>query len=322
MCGRTCCNLHKNIYIKASCQYNSGTCQYEQPEWKHINNAGLSYVPSINCTPQSITPVLTSGQHFTKQAETPAHVVPMLWGIIPPWHMGDFRSHGLSTNNCRVESLTTSKLYSPSLDQGKRCVVLCEGFYEWQTTKKTAKKQPYFIYASQKPGVQVENVLSWESGVYSGEDGWTGPSLLYLAGIFNKWQHQDGDSIYSYSIITMEANSHFSWLHHRMPAVLSNESEVKDWLNYSQVSNSRAMTLLKPVNNLQWHPVGYGVGNSRNKSADCNARVDLSKTVESKSSQMMMAWLKKTGPAASGKREGENETENEHEHVSKKQKPN
>lgn len=319
MCGRTCCNHNKDIYIKASCQYNSASSQYETPEWKNLNNAGLSYIPSINCTPQSVTPVLVSGQHFTKQAESLINMVPMLWGIIPPWHTGDYRSHGLSTNNCRIESMTTSKLYSPSLEHGKRCVVLCEGFYEWQTTKKTDKKQPYYIYATQKPDVQIESVATWENGVFSSEAGWQGPSLLYLAGIFNKWQHQDGDSIYSYSILTMETNSHFSWLHHRMPAVLCNDGEVKDWLNYSQVSTSRALTLLKPVTSLQWHPVGFGVGNSRNKSADCNVRIDLKKTVESKSSKMMMAWLNRSAPV-SVKREGETKTEDEH--VSKKQKPN
>ena len=63
---------------------------------------------------------------------------------------GDFKSHGLSTNNCRLENIKGSKLYSPPLSHGKRCVVLCEGFYEWQTTKKDASvKQPYFIYAPQ-----------------------------------------------------------------------------------------------------------------------------------------------------------------------------
>uniref|UniRef100_A0A8D9E4S1 Abasic site processing protein HMCES n=1 Tax=Cacopsylla melanoneura TaxID=428564 RepID=A0A8D9E4S1_9HEMI len=291
MCGRTCCNLNKDIYINASCRYNSSECHYEAPEWKQLSNAGLDFTPSINCAPQSITPVLVSSDHF------PAHsgniMVPMLWGMIPPWYSGNYASHGLSTNNCRLENITTSKLYSPSLEQGKRCVVLCEGFYEWQTTKRTPKKQPYFVYASQKPGVKVESVQDWNFGELSRETGWSGPALLFMAGIFNKWRHEDGDWIYSYSILTMESNPHFSWLHHRIPAVLSTGTQVMEWLNYSKVSSGQALNMLTPVTSLQWHPVAHGVGNSRNKSLDCNARIDLSKTGESKSSQMMLSWLGK-----------------------------
>ena len=41
---------------------------------------------------------------------------PMLWGLVPPWHRGPApTTHGLSTNNCRVEGVAASKLYSPSL---------------------------------------------------------------------------------------------------------------------------------------------------------------------------------------------------------------
>lgn len=35
-----------------------------------------------------------------------------------------------------------------------------------------------------------------------------------------------GKPIYSYSIITMESNSTLSWLHHRMPAILTSDEEV------------------------------------------------------------------------------------------------
>lgn len=315
MCGRTCCNLSKDIYIKASCQYNSAKACYETPQYKHLSNNDMDYAPSINCTPQSITPVLISSEHFKGESDVANTLVPMLWGMIPPWHSGDYSNHGLSTNNCRLENITSSKLYSPSLEQGKRCVVMCEGFYEWQTTKKTPKKQPYFVYATQSPGVKVESVTSWNSGEFTKEAGWCGPSLLYLAGIFNKWKHKEGDWIYSYSILTMEANDHFSWLHHRMPAVLSSEREVNEWLNYTAVSTGQALNMVKPVTSLQWHPVDHGVGNSRNKSDKCNVRIDLSKTAESKSSQLMMSWL---GRGSSGKRESSSDEQN----ASKKQKPN
>ena len=69
---------------------------------------------------------------------------PMLWGLVPPWHRGPApTTHGLSTNNCRVEGVAASKLYSPSL-ASRRCVVVCEGFYEW-CKQETGIKQPYLV---------------------------------------------------------------------------------------------------------------------------------------------------------------------------------
>lgn len=80
---------------------------------------------------------------------------------------GDFKNHNLSTNNCRLENIKSSKLYSPILLNGGRCVILAEGFYEWQTTNKLAKtKQPYYIYAPQDDGIKVIVPNSFLSGSY------------------------------------------------------------------------------------------------------------------------------------------------------------
>jgi len=49
----------------------------------------------------------------------------------------------------------TSKLYSESLTQGRRCIVICEGFYEWKTVEGPGKKKPYFIHTSQENEVCV-----------------------------------------------------------------------------------------------------------------------------------------------------------------------
>jgi len=70
--------------------------------------------------------------------------------------------------------------------------------------------------------VSVYDKTAWESSQWSETSGWCGPSLLKLAGIYNKWKSPNGD-IYSYSIVTMESSKTFSQLHHRIPAVLENE---------------------------------------------------------------------------------------------------
>ena len=55
----------------------------------------------------------------------------------------------------RIESIKEKKSYQPSLKRGQRCIVLVDGFYEWQTTKP-GNKQPYFVYSPQdNPEIKV-----------------------------------------------------------------------------------------------------------------------------------------------------------------------
>lgn len=71
------------------------------------------------------------------------------------------------------------------------------------------------------------NKNDWESSQWSVKSGWCGPSLLKLAGIYNKWKSPNGDFYYSYSVVTMESNKKFSQLHHRIPAILENEQIIE-----------------------------------------------------------------------------------------------
>lgn len=98
---------------------------------------------------------------------------------------GDYRKHKMSTHNARLEDLQNSKMYLPPLRQGKRCIAVVEGFYEWKRDGST--KQPYFIYAKQENDIKVEDKSSW-SDDWSEETGWKGLKLLKLAGIFNTFK--------------------------------------------------------------------------------------------------------------------------------------
>lgn len=50
------------------------------------------------------------------------------------------------THNARIETLLKSPLYKPHVVEGRRCFIIADGYYEWQTTQSAAKKQPYFLY--------------------------------------------------------------------------------------------------------------------------------------------------------------------------------
>ena len=99
----------------------------------------------------------------------------------------------MSTNNARLEGLKESKLFRRPLKEKRLCVVVAQGFYEWkeQTQKKTPK-QPYFIFMPQEDckGSGPDDVAdegAWNRATWSEEDGWTGPKILMMAGLYDVW---------------------------------------------------------------------------------------------------------------------------------------
>lgn len=116
--------------------------------------------------------------------------------------------------------MRTSKMYKRSYEKGQRCVILCEGFYEWQTTKelKASERPAYYFYMPQNESVQITDAKTFNGG--------KDVNLLKMAGLFDIWTDQNGDDMYSYTVITFESDDKFSWLHHRSPAVLETDEQL------------------------------------------------------------------------------------------------
>ncbi|RZF49219.1 hypothetical protein LSTR_LSTR010949 [Laodelphax striatellus] len=265
MCGRTACCRCSNDYKKATGFFDEKTGEYKETDWYERPNCNLQFHPSSNLCPTEATPVLLSGKHC--QSSEMQLLQPMIWSIIPSWHKGQYNKHGMTTNNARIEGLKNSKLYSKALQNGQRCVVISDGFYEWKKCGKN--KQPYFIYAPQDENIRVEDARCWESAEFDRSRGWKGPKVLKMAGLFDVWTSPDGEVIPCYTVITMASNPHFGWIHERMPAVLENEEAVQEWLDSDGLPADDALNLLKQSETLRWHQVTSRVGDSRYKSADC-----------------------------------------------------
>ena len=88
-----------------------------------------------------------------------------------------------STINCRIENIKTSKLYWPLLEKGQRCIVICNGFFEWKNEGKE-KKKPYFIHAPQPDNVLIDDPSTWNMGDDFQNDKTFKP--LKLAGLFER----------------------------------------------------------------------------------------------------------------------------------------
>ncbi|KAI8044833.1 abasic site processing protein HMCES isoform X1 [Drosophila gunungcola] len=301
MCGRTCLTLDPEQVICA-CKYPRKTIKtdpdsedkdtikdeegpsMETPEWRAEFNLGRNYQASYNIAPTDITPVIVSAGHFSvvEDQKCDRVIMPMMWGMIPFWHKGDYRRHGLTTNNCRLEHLMDSKLYRGPFKRGQRCVVICEGFYEWQTAgpaKKPSERDAYLVFVPQEGDAKIYEQPK-------------DVKLLRMAGLFDVWADESGDKMYSYSIITFQSSKIMAWMHYRMPAILETEQQMNDWLDFKRVSDAEALATLRPATKLQWHRVSKLVNNSRNKSEECNKPIELvAKPAKPAMNKTMMAWL-------------------------------
>ncbi|XP_029947146.1 abasic site processing protein HMCES [Salarias fasciatus] len=324
MCGRTACTLAPDEVSRA-CAYRNRGGQRRRPRWR--DGDADKYQPSYNKSPQSMSPVLLSQRHFDKEAPVDECVLAsMRWGLVPAW----FRDNNpnkmqYSTSNCRSEGILEKKTYKDPFVKGQRCVILADGFYEWQKMGKD--KQPFFIYFPQsgdrekdqdgseaaRPPAEDSRVLT-EGGAAAEE--WTGWKLLTMAGLFDCWTPPDGgEPLYTYSIITVNASPNLQNIHHRMPAILEGDDEVRRWLDFGEVKSLDALKLLESKSSLTFHPVSSLVNNSRNNSPECLQPVDLNSKKEPKptaSSKMMKSWLQ-TSSTVKRKEPDEAENANEQE---------
>ena len=124
----------------------------------------------------------------------------MRWGLIPHW--AKTPSIGSRMINARAETLAQKPAYRSAFKR-RRCLVLADGFYEWQKFGRT--KTPMRI--------------TMESG-----------EPFAFAGLWALWKDPEGNTIPSCSIITAEANDLLRPIHNRMPVILPREME-QFWLD-------------------------------------------------------------------------------------------
>ncbi|XP_060095690.1 abasic site processing protein HMCES [Heteronotia binoei] len=283
MCGRTAVCLGADG-IRRACAYQDKQGRTRYPDWKNADK----YSPSYNKCPQSNNPVLLSQQHFEKDSSSSERVlVAMRWGLIPAWFKEDDPSKmQYNTSNCRSDTMMEKLSYKGPLLKGKRCVVLADGYYEWQ--QRNGQKQPYFIYF---PQIVQEKIREPD---IEDEDP-DGQRLLTMAGVFDCWEPPNGgEALYSYTIITVEASKSVNSIHHRMPAILDGDEAIGKWLDFAEIPTQEALKFIQPIENLAFHPVSTVVNNSRNNTPECIAPIQLDLKKETKisaSSKMMMNWL-------------------------------
>jgi len=191
-----------------------------------IDDAPSSIAASYNIAPtQGVATVLV---------EDGKRKLEMLhWGLIPSW--ADDPSVGNKMINARAESVAEKPSFRKAF-RNHRCLVLADGFYEWQKTGNG--KQPYYI--------RMED-----------------DSPFAFAGLWESWQNSR--DIRSSTIITTDANDVVSPIHNRMPVILHPE-DYELWLDPDFDEKEPLTTLLKPypAEAMEAYPVSRSVNSPSN----------------------------------------------------------
>jgi putative SOS response-associated peptidase YedK len=164
------------------------------------------YTPTYNAAPSQALSVILN--------EEPQAIVKADWGFVPQW--ADGREGGKAVINARGEG-AADKPYFRSAFKSNRCLVLADGFYEWQRSKRG--KVPYRIALKT-----------------------TEP--FAFAGLWSRVHDAAGHLHNTFCIITTSANALVQKIHDRMPVILAQDDE-DDWLN-PQLGLDEAQALLAP----------------------------------------------------------------------------
>lgn len=185
--------------------------------------------PNFNVAPTHQIPAVLSRKDETLLAA-------FTWGLVPTWAKDP--AIGARMINARSETAAEKPSFRSALVK-RRCIVPADGWYEWQGSP--GKKTPYYFSAPNE-------------------------SVLGLAGIYESWKQPDGQLLWSAAILTQEARSDFSYIHDRMPVLVT--PELQDlWLK-SPTNPLNDVLDVAPSIDIQTWEVSPAVGNVRNNSAD------------------------------------------------------
>lgn len=164
------------------------------------------------------------------------------WGLIPFWAKDP--KIGSRMINARSETIAEKPSFRGSFKY-KRCLILADGFYEWQKRPDSKSKIPHFIHLRER-------------------------QPFAFAGLWDSWNSEDGSEIRSCTIITTEPNQLLINIHNRMPVILKPES-YKDWIKDGENDPNLLMSFLKPYPSeaMEAYPVSTMVNSPQNDSPDC-----------------------------------------------------
>jgi len=175
-----------------------------------------------------------------RETDGPRDVALLYWGLVPSW--AKEKAIGARMINARAETLTEKPSFRSAFRR-RRCLVLADGYYEWQ--RSGTVKQPYFI--------------AFDGGAPFG-----------MAGLWERWRDPlSGEPLESCCIVTTSPAPAVAHVHDRMPVIVPRDAYA-EWLDPRNEATDRLARLLGPTADpgLQARPVSRRVNDARNQGAD------------------------------------------------------
>ena len=166
------------------------------------------------------------------------------WGLIPSWAKDP--TIGSRMINARAETLPEKPAFKAAFNK-RRCLVLADGFYEWQKIEqgnRTLKRPHHIQLASRAP--------------------------FAFAGLWETWKSPEGEAKRTCTIITCEPNELMATIHNRMPVILDKET-MWDWLHPDASPIALRALLVPYAKPMIMHPVSTLVNKPENDTPECIA---------------------------------------------------
>lgn len=198
----------------------------------------LDHVPELEPR-YNIAPTQSVATVLQTSAESKPQLKLLRWGLIPSWAKDP--AIGSRLINARSETVSEKPSFRTALRR-RRCLIVADGFYEWQ--RQESKKQPYYFRLQNK-------------------------QPFGFAGLWEHWRSPDGEEIDSCTIITTEANELMQSIHDRMPVILDPQ-DYNLWLDPTVQQPDQLQHLLHPYASdaMTSYPVSTLVNKPTNNNAE------------------------------------------------------
>ena len=190
--------------------------------------------PRYNVAPTQEVPVV-------RLQEGERELVMLRWGLIPSWAKDP--EIGNRMINARAETVPEKPSFRAAFRR-RRCLVVADGFYEWQK-RPHGPKQPYYITV-----------------------GNGGP--FGFAGLWERWSDPiEGYLVESCTIVTTMANERLEPIHDRMPVIID-PSDIDAWLDTSgNPAIAQALLAPYPAERMSAYPISRRINNVKNDDPAC-----------------------------------------------------
>ena len=178
------------------------------------------------------------------------------WGLTPSWAKD--AKIGFRMINARAETIATKPSFRSAF-RHRRCLIVADGFYEWQKTPERGfnqRKQPYLIRMKDE-------------------------CPFAFAGLWESWKDHNHNILESCSIVTTTPNALLRQIHDRMPVILQ-KKDYDTWLNPEVKNTEQLERLLKPYppKDMIGIPITTHVNSPKNNDPQCIAPVKIFPVIE------------------------------------------